>query len=215
MNPVVVFSTRHDGDVRRKKMDATIFAEQIHGNTIARVTEKDKGKTIPGADGLVYKQNGRISVHLAVRVADCVPIVAWDTDASVIGVAHAGWKGTLGHIAGNLISAMRKEGADPKKIHVSIGPHIGMCCYNVSAARAGTFLKEFGTDKAASFFENAWHVDIGWANYSELMRAGVLPENINAPIVCTSCQADRYFSYRKDTQDTFGEQMGTIWIETK
>ncbi len=203
-----LFTTRRDGDIRKKTMKDAVAAEQVHGNTIAVVSLKDAGSVIPSVDGLV----SRDPVCLVVHVADCVPILAWDEDASVVGAAHAGWKGTMGHIAGNLITAMQKEGADAKKIHVSIGPHIGMCCYDVSGERAERFLQEFGTAKVASFFENAWHVDIGWANYSELMRVGILPEHISAPIVCTSCQVDRYFSYRKDSNDTFGEQMGAVWI---
>lgn len=216
MTPNILFTTRHDGDARRKKFDTTIFAEQIHGNSIATVTASDADSIVPGVDGLVYRVNGGAPLHLAVRVADCVPILAWDTEVHVIGTAHAGWSGTLGNIVGNLISAMQKQGADPKKIRVSIGPHIGMCCYDVPEDRAKKFLTKFGADaKIASFFENAWHVDIGWANYVSCIRAGIVPKHIEAPIVCTSCQVDKYFSYRKDSNETFGEQIGAIWIGKK
>ena len=208
MNVNVTFTTRHDGDIRKKKTGDTIFAEQVHGNKIAVVYLKDKGKTIAGVDGLVSGDH----VRLGVVVADCVPILAYDDDRGVIGAVHAGWKGTLGNIAGNLIGTMQMEGADPKKIRAFIGPHIGACCYDVPKQRAKRFLAI--TRQAASFFEGRWHVDIGFSNYTQLIAAGIEKNNIHAPVFCTSCQVDRYFSYRKDTKDSFGEQMGSVWIES-
>jgi len=61
-----------------------------------------------------------------------------------------------------------------------------------------------------SYIEGAWRVDIGWANYRQLTDAGVKPEHIDAPPTCTFCQIDTYFSFRKDSKETFGEIMGVI-----
>ena len=208
MNVNVTFTTRRDGDIRKKKTGDTIFAEQVHGNKIAVVSLKDKGKTIADVDGLVSDDH----VRLGVLVADCVPILAYDDYRGVIGAVHAGWKGTLGNIAGNLIATMKREGADPKKIRAFTGPHIGACCYDVPKQRAKHFLAI--NRQASSFFEGRWHVDIGLSNYTQLAAAGIEKSNIHAPVFCTSCQVDRYFSYRKDTKDSFGEQIGAVWIES-
>lgn len=211
MSIVTRFTTRHDGDIRKKKFDDIIFAEQVHGTKIA-VVLKNKGKVIPGVDGLVYHGDGRI--RLAVRVADCVPILAYDDQAEVVGVAHAGWRGTLGNIAGELIKTMCDKGADPANIRVSIGPHISMCHYDVTRERAKKYLDMFDNDtKVASFFENRWHVDIGWANYRQLVHEGIVPAHIDARPTCTYCQNDKYFSFRRDTKETFGEIMGVVSYE--
>lgn len=202
-----VFTTRQDGDMREKNNDALIVPEQIHGNAIGVVDQKDRGTRIPGVDGLVSTS----AVRLGVLAADCVPVLAYDEDTNVIGAAHAGWRGTIAHITKNLLASMRSLGADIRRIKVSIGPHIGMCCYWVDEDRARQFSATFGAT-AASFFEDTWHVDIGKANYIEAVNAGVSRDHIQAPVYCTSCQNNRYFSYRKDTKATYGEQMGIIWI---
>lgn len=204
------FTTRAQGDMRNVSDPDMIFPEQIHGSGVAMVKRSDTGKIIEGVDGLVSAD----PVTLGVRVADCVPILAFDEEAGVIGAAHAGWRGTLGNIAGSLIGKMAELGAQAKHIRVILGPHIGMCCYDVPKDRAMKFLSEIGSDdKIASFFENNWHVDIGFANFVQLVTAGILPENITAKVVCTSCQVDTYFSYRKDMKSTFGEQLGIIWTQ--
>lgn len=215
-----VFTTRRDGDVRKKKFPNTIFAQQVHGNRIAAVSKDDRGKIIPAVDGLAYKHDKAVPVHLAVRVADCVPILAYDESAGVIGAAHAGWRGTVGNIAGNLISIMHRLGADPTCIHVSIGPHIGTCCYHVTDDRALAFQKKFGMNQMLMVKESGrWHLNLAVANRLALTRAGVLTRHIHTSDVCTACHSDIYFSYRKDlprrqagTKETFGEQMGVIWI---
>lgn len=201
-----VFTTRHEGDMRRKKAPDTIYAQQIHGNRVAVVSACDLGKTIAGVDGLVSKDSVRLSVHSA----DCVPVLAWEENAGVIGAAHAGWRGTLGNIAGNLMRGMYALGADPKKIRVSIGPHIGVCCYEVPEDRAKKFLPY-----ATRFFNNAWYIDLGRANVVQLTDAGILRKNISVSNQCTACHSDRYFSYRKDLpagRQAYGEQIGVIWI---
>ncbi len=201
------FTTRSDGDMRKIAHTDIILAEQIHGSDVAVVTVKDVGKIIPGVDGLVTSQ----VVRLGIRVADCVPILAYDERSGITGVAHAGWRGTLGNIAGALIASMLDLGAQKTKIRVSLGPHIGMCCYDVPKDRVKNFLKIFKeSETIVSFFQNTWHLDIGRANFLQLTLAGVIPSHIEAPVLCTSCQNDKYFSYRKDTKETFGEMMGTI-----
>lgn len=205
-----VFTTRRDGDVRKKKIPNTIFAQQVHGNAIAKVCSSDTGTIVQNVDGLV----SRDSVRLGVHVADCVPILAYDTDAHVIGAAHAGWKGTLGNIAGIVISGMCALGADVTKIRVSIGPHIGVCCYEVPEDRAKKF-----SPRATRFFNHAWYIDLGRANVVQLTDAGILRKNISVSNQCTACHSDRYFSYRAYKQknlpagrQAYGEQMGVIWF---
>ena len=188
-----------------------ILPEQVHGTEIAVVSSKDIEKKIPNVDGLVGKVTPDQNFILGILVADCVPLLLVDPKARVIGVAHAGWKGTLGGIAKNVIEKMKTVGAQPKDILVSIGPHIGMCCYDVSADRAKLFREEFHDEpKVSSLIEGKWHLDLGYGNFLTLIDAGVLTNHIDGLPTCTSCQIDTYFSYRKDTKETFGEMMGVV-----
>ena len=142
------YSSRSFGDMQNSEMRAR-FAEslgldstplkkpkQVHGNKVAFVHEIDTDSIVADVDGLV--SNGR---QLCVITADCVPMLAVDPKIRVIGAAHAGWKGTIGGIAKNLIDMMVEKGADTKRIRVSIGPYIGFGCYNVSFDRAQQFRK--------------------------------------------------------------------------
>lgn len=216
------YSGRRLGDMRKSEnqkkflhlleLNPTNFvsSEQIHANNIQIVTDRDLGKEIPGTDGLVYKRDNGMS-SLAVRVADCVPILAVDPETCVIGVAHAGWKGTLGNIASNLITTMKSQGAVGSRTLVSIGPHVGMCCYSVPEERAHQFAKMFNSDpRTISHIEGASHLDLGYANVRQLLEAGISADHIDAAITCTSCQVDTFYSYRKDTGETFGEILGVI-----
>lgn len=211
------YSSRSFGDMQNSEMRAR-FAEsldldstplkkpkQVHGNKVAFVQEVDTNPVVQDVDGLV--SNGR---QLCVITADCVPMLAVDPKTRVIGAAHAGWKGTLGGIAKNLIDLMVEKGADTKRIRVSIGPHIGFCCYNVPFDRAQLFRKKYGTAGIVKQINDLWHIDIGEANVRELKGAGVLEKNIDVLDLCTSCNIDSFYSYRKDSQESYGEMVGII-----
>lgn len=215
------YSSRTFGDMRDEsdkrsflqtlqiKSDDVVIGEQVHRIRVMRVTASDKGNTLAGIDGLVTTG----SVCLGVTFADCVPLLAADAKAKVIGTAHAGWKGTIAGIAGELILTMQKAGADSENIYVSIGPHIGMCCYNVREERALSFQQQFGgNEKIAARILGAWHVDIGYANYEQLLSSGITKDHIDAPILCTSCQVNEFNSFRKDPKEKFGVQLGVITL---
>ncbi len=216
------YSCRTLGDMRTDKSreaflrlvgsdaEDLIMARQIHGVQVAIVTKEDRGKTLADTDGLVFK-NDRSPVVLGVSFADCVPLIAVDPVARVIGVAHAGWRGTLHGVARELIQTMLSVRCTAKDIRVSVGPHIGMCCYNVLEDRVKEFQKKFGGDeKITSKIKNEWHLDIGYANYVQLLDAGIIPMHIDAPVTCTSCQVGEFNSFRKDSKKTFGVQLGII-----
>lgn len=179
---------------------------QVHSSVIKIVKKADNGKYVQ-ADGLVTL-NKRIA--LAVNTADCVPLFMYDPHNSAIGIVHAGWRGTLGTIALNAVRKLQDIGSDPKNIYVAIGPHIGGCCYSVEVQRANAFNDIFYDDRIVFQERDTWYIDLGQANKFQLLEAGVLMNHIDAPITCTSCQNELYFSYRKDSPETFGEMLGVI-----
>lgn len=197
------YSLRSDGDMRDEEnrklfVHQCILPEQVHGNIVITIVDSSQSK-VSGADGLVTHQTG---ITLGVLVADCVPLLLVDPKKRIVAAIHAGWKGTLGNIAAVAVVAM---GSSPQDIFVSIGPHIGPCCYTVPRARADCF------NDQCTYYDGAdWHLDLGRANRLQLMGAGILSEHIDTPIVCTSCQSDIFYSYRKDSKSTFGEMLGYI-----
>lgn len=214
------YSKRIDGDMRKQSFrekyvrslgfDARhlVLAEQLHTDKAAVVTPSDEGKEIPGVDALVTTS---AEVILGIRSADCVPLLFFDSKHHVIGAAHAGWKGTAAGIVRNVIHTMIALGGEAKDIQVSIGPHIGSCCYSVPDDRAAIFARLSHPSNGAVTVKGRTHyVDLGNANYQQLEDSGILRQNIDTSTGCTSCQHDHYFSFRKDTKETFGEMMGII-----
>ena len=223
-NLVHGFSSRSLGDGRTQVgklaiCAALVFEEknilqskQIH-SAIVKVVSDSSEQIVPDADGLVAHVS--TGVALGVRTADCTPILLVDPVAHITSAVHAGWKGSAGEIVKHAVDAMVEKGANVSDIRATIGPHIGMCCYNVDELRAKIFSDKYPNDpKVISRIGGVWHLDIGWVNYLQLREAGLSGEHIDAPITCTSCQIAEFYSYRKDTKESFGEMLGIIGWKT-
>jgi len=216
------YSTRTLGDMRKPEPKASFLSllggsphmlatgEQVHGAIVADIAQFPS--YTKGADGLITQvASGRA---IGVIVADCVPVLLADTNGKMIAIVHAGWKGTIAHIVLSAVNKMVEQGIALQDIRASIGPHIGRCCYAVSEDRARRFLEVFNHDpKVVGVTNGQWYLDIGYANHKELLQAGLAPAQIDAPIVCTSCQVDRFYSFRKDTAESFGEILAVIGVQ--
>lgn len=186
-----------------------IMMEQVHGNRIKLVNDKDKGKVLSGIDGMVCNQPG---ITLGVKVADCLPILFYDKEKKVIGVAHAGWKGTLKRISQSMVKKMKLLGAKPENILVGIGPYIGSCCYTISNERADKFKKEFGNLKGMVIVNSEGiHLDLKAPTVVQLVKRGVR-KNIDLALACTACQNSEFFSFRRNRGKDFGEILGVIGL---
>ena len=158
--------------------------KQIHSNLVLVVDRK--GMCGQG-DALVTNVSG---LTIAVRTADCYPILLADTRHRAAAAVHAGWRGTITHIVEQAIEKMRTEfGTLPADVHAAIGPGIGACCYEVGEEVAS----QFGYCGRA-------HLDLARENRRQLVSAGVEPQNIEALGVCTFCDAERFFSYRREKE---------------
>jgi YfiH family protein len=150
-------------------------------------------------DALVCDRAGPV---LAAFAADCIPILFAEPDARVCGAAHAGWRGTVAGIAGNVISRMQALGADPARIRVALGPSIGPCCFEVGPEVVAAFRDELGEVPGLVVAgPRKDHVDLRVASRAILERAGVAPAHIDDAPPCTRCEAERFFSYRRDGKD--------------
>lgn len=182
-----------------------VGTQQVHGDVVYKVTKSDRGRgaftkdtVIPGVDALMTNEQG---ITLTSYYADCVPVLFLDPVLKVIAVAHAGWKGTLAHIAAKTVQAMAAEyGCRPETLFVGIGPSIGSCHYEVDEPILrmveeafpvwGDFLLEKNSENGEV------HLNLWEANRRQLWDVGVLDENIAVCGICTFCLPERFFSHR-------------------
>ncbi|PAD80385.1 peptidoglycan editing factor PgeF [Paenibacillus campinasensis] len=185
--------------------------EQVHGSRVAVVRADDRGKgsldresAFQNTDGLVTQVPG---VLLTSFYADCVPLYFWDPIEEAVGLAHAGWKGTVAEIARHMVQTMAETyGSKPEAIRAAIGPSIGVCCYEVDE-RVMSRVRELGLERSGNAGDSGMYIDKGNGKYMLnlkeinrhiMIKAGILPEHIECTTWCTSCSHDFFFSYRKD-----------------
>jgi hypothetical protein len=137
------------------------------------------------------------NVPISILVADCIPIFLVDPHNRAIGLAHAGWRGTVGGIVAETIRRMHEcFNTDPGDILVWMGPGIDRCCFEVGPEVMAQFQESFPG------WELYWLDRSGNINLKEINRRialveGVRPENIEISGDCTCC-GEGYFSYRRD-----------------
>ncbi|RXN20978.1 laccase domain-containing 1 [Labeo rohita] len=176
------------------------------------------GKPAPDSyDGMV---TNRVGVVIAAPGADCMPLLFTDPVAKVIGVAHAGWKGTLMGIAMATMNAMVSEfGSRPADIVCVIGPSVGPCCFTLDQDSARKF-HAIHPDCVRHIDSSRPYVDIRLATRILLERGGIKPEHIedirvphqSDSTLCTSCRPELFFSHVRDGLN-FGTQIGFLWIK--
>jgi len=175
----------------------------VHGTYVWKVGEPE----VSECDGLVCDRPGPV---LGAFAADCIPILFADPVARVIGAAHAGWRGTVGGVARNVVTRMVELGAKAGDIRVALGPSIGACCFEVGPEVVEEFRAAFGDVPGMVVAgPKKDHIDLRVASRAVLERAGVRPEHIDDRPPCTRCEADRFFSYRRDGREG-GVHMGFI-----
>ncbi|MGB9802734.1 MAG: peptidoglycan editing factor PgeF [Desulfofundulus sp.] len=180
-----------------------VAGEQVHGDRVAVVGKVHRGRgaraaqdALPATDALI---TGERLVPLSSYYADCVPVFLLDPVRRVVGLAHAGWKGTYLGIAGKTVQAMgRFFGSRPGDCLAGIGPSIGPCCYEVDTPVVDRFKDRysFWRDILVPNRSGRWQLDLWEANRRILMEAGLEPGNIFISRICTCCRQDLFFSYR-------------------
>jgi len=149
-------------------------------------------------DGLVCDHPGPV---LGAFAADCIPLLFAEPDARICGAAHAGWRGTVAGIAAQVITRMTELGARPERVRVALGPSIGPCCFEVGPEVVAEFRAAFGEVPGMIVAgPRKDHIDLRIATRAVLERAGVRADRIDDRQPCTRCEADRFFSYRRDGQ---------------
>lgn len=187
-----------------------VSGHQVHGERVALVAARHAGQVLPATDGLVTDTPG---LTLMLRFADCVPLLFWDPERRVAGIAHAGWRGTVARIAAKTARTMIDVfGCSARSIRAAIGPSIGPCCFEVGPEVVEQIRAAFG--QAAGNMIRAGRgdrsfVDLWRANAWQLENLGL--ERIETAQVCTCCHKDSFFSHRGDGGRT-GRFAGLIGI---
>lgn len=176
---------------------------QDHNTVVRAVTHENCGvgiykpRDMQSVDALVTNEAG---VTLVTYYADCTPLFFVDTKKKVIGLAHAGWRGTVGRIGEKVIQKMKEcYSTDPCDIVAAIGPAISVCCYEVDKPCADRFYELSDLDCKKFVFpkdNGKFMIDLLETNRQILVNAGVKEENITVSDVCTNCNSDLLWSHR-------------------
>lgn len=171
-----------------------VTCQQTHSANIFIVKTKDTGKAIPDCDGLITNLK---NVTLSIQTADCVPISLNDPVKKVVGVVHAGWRGSEKEIIKNAINLMINEfNSDIKDIKIKIGPAIDKNNYIIRKDVASRFMENY-PDFLESISNNQWKFDLVGVNIKQLLSLGVLGENIKISKI-SSFLNKKYPSFRRD-----------------
>jgi YfiH family protein len=184
-----------------------LSVKQVHGTEALIV---DRALTAAdhfqgGWDALVTDQPG---IMVAVRTADCVPVLMYDPTCRVVAALHVGWRGAVAGIVSKTIALMRSRfGSIPDQLRVSIGPSAGACCYEVDEPVLDC-LRASLSDWEALIRDSRGgkgHLDLKGLVRRQAQAAGVRPKSVTAVNLCTICHEDLFFSYRRE-----GKVVGTM-----
>ena len=168
------------------------YVRQVHGRNIL-VLHRDNHrdvKTPVKADALITDQP-----HLALMIkqADCQGVILFDPGKRVISTVHCGWRGNTLNIPGAVVKRMASDfGSKPPDLLAAVGPSLGPCC-----AEFTTYKRIFPTE-FRRFMVEPNHFDLWELTKCQLLKAGLLEENIEIAGICTRCGTDLFFSYRAD-----------------
>ena len=221
------------GAANGRKSWPLVSLRQIHSDLIYRVDSMLE-QPLAG-DGMVTDTPGLL---LAVKNADCLPVILADRKRRAVGVFHAGWRGTVKRIVEKGVGEMRRHfKSDPRSLVAAIGPGVQACCYEVGEEVRTSFESQFAY--AASLFREVkdsdpvrekypllfltarapghgelpvkLFLDLVEANRRQLLDAGLLAKNIDTAAPCTSCHTELLFSFRAEKGVT-GRMMGAAGI---
>lgn|GEM_PF-80681 len=184
-----------------------VAGEQIHGVEIADVDDScggagmlDLASVLPGYDALTT----RTGVGLMAFFADCVPLYFFDPKTRRVALAHAGWRGSAAGMARSMVAFLSARGCRPSDLLAAIGPCVGSCCYEVDASTVAVFKERLPGSITGDkqFFHRRdrgkYALDLQEINRLELLSAGLTQSHISCASLCTCCNSDWFFSYRKN-----------------
>jgi YfiH family protein len=182
------------------RVEQLTYCQQVHGTGVAKIDWHNAGELQTGCDASVTDE---IGLPLALVFADCVPVLLYDRVRHVLGVCHAGWRGTVnGAVTATLWTMQAGYDCIPGDVVACIGPSIGPASYEVGPEVLELALARL--PDAESFFsypngqDHKPHFDLWMANARQLSDAGVPASQIEISGVDTACITDDFFSHRAE-----------------
>jgi purine-nucleoside/S-methyl-5'-thioadenosine phosphorylase / adenosine deaminase len=178
----------------------TLSVKQVHG-TEALVVDRALATTdrfVGGWDALVTDQPG---IMVAVRTADCVPILIQDPKRQVVAAVHAGWRGAVAGIVPKTLALLESRfGSRLEHVRISIGPSAGVCCYEVDEPVLDRLYQGFPDwNKVVRAGRGGKaHLDLKALVKEQARALGATPKSITTVNLCTICHEDLFFSYRRE-----------------
>ncbi|MGF1503811.1 MAG: peptidoglycan editing factor PgeF [Chloroflexi bacterium] len=179
------------------------WVKQVHGAQVAHIVDGHQPAEPIAADGMITTAAG---IGLLMRFADCVPIILYDPVRHVLGMAHAGWRGTVAGVAPAVVQAMGHTfGSDPADIIAGIGPAICGACYEVGPEVTTALREALGPAAEPALLpppdpDGRPHVDLPAANRIALEGAGV--QHIEVAGICTATSTGEFYSHRAEAGHT-------------
>jgi YfiH family protein len=192
-----LMSTRNTVEKQLRLPAEPAWLKQVHGTQVVDLESADPRV----GDAAVTRVRNRVC---AIRVADCMPVLLVDESATVIGAAHAGWRGLSAGVLEATVAAMRVPG---EKLLAWLGPAIGPKVYEVGdEVRAAFKEKEAFTPTRPGH----WLLDLYAVARQRLREQGV--ERLYGGGFCTYSDAQRFYSYRRD--GTAGRMAAFLWLQS-
>lgn len=183
-----------------RKVDSGFDLWQVHAARVIQVSSPRHGVPYPRADAAITDVP---TVTLWMRFADCVPILIYDPDRPAVGIAHAGWKGTVLMVAKALVDEFRTAYASaPERLRAAIGPAIGQHHYPVGEDVIDALYGSWGRDgdRFLMWDADGAHLDLPAANAHLLRESGL--EQIERADICTACELTDWYSHRAEDAQT-------------
>ncbi|TLG72548.1 peptidoglycan editing factor PgeF [Culicoidibacter larvae] len=190
----------------KQPLNTWVFAQQTHSTNIRKITAADRGRGalqyedgIPDTDGFYTNIPG---IVLATIHADCTPVWFYAPKHKMIGVAHAGWRGTTGEITRKILKIwIEKENIPPADIRVAIGPCISQSYYEVGNDVIEQ-IKSMETPESMDFVRqiapDKYTIDTRMLNYNQATDIGIPSANIQISNYCTFADSELFYSYRRE-----------------
>jgi YfiH family protein len=186
---------KHGFGTRESNPVADITLRQIHSSTVVNANGlRDRERE---GDALITDEVGK---SIAIRTADCVPILLLDSKTRAIAAVHAGWRGAAAQVVTRTIERMHADfDTNPIDLYAAIGPCIRGCCYEVGPEVAASF--DAGFHACDTTAAGKSKLNLAAANRSQMLAAGLDPARIFDCGLCTTCQSAQFFSYRREPEN--------------
>lgn len=186
-------------------LDQWVYVDQVHSDQVLKLDAANRppaGGSLGQGDAIITNEKG---IPLMLLVADCLPVFFYDPTHQAVGLAHAGWRGTISHVAAKTMLAMGEAyGTRPEDVRVVLGPCIGPCCYEVGVEVYREFTEVFpwAGEVFQKSSERHWKLDLAEANARQLREIGLKEENLIRSGLCTIQHSRLFYSHRAEATES-------------